>query len=95
MKTLWLSLLGKVIQYLTSKKFVDLVKQFVFTMFNEDKLSGEEKRKYVLNELKKQNQEFGLTLTNLAIESVVTIAKVKGVNAIKPDNIESEYNEDY
>jgi hypothetical protein len=83
MKGIWLSLLGKIIEYLTSKEFVGLVKQLVYSMFEDDSKTSEEKRAHVLNELKKSGMNFGSNLAGLAIESFVTVAKEQGLEKLK------------
>jgi hypothetical protein len=83
MKVIWLSLLGKIIEYLTSKEFIDLVKKLVYSMFADDTKSGEQKRAHVLNELKLSGMNFGSNLAGLAIESFVTIAKEQGTSKLK------------
>jgi len=83
MKDIWLALLGKVVQYLTSKEFVDLVKALVLTMFEDDSKTGAEKREHVLEEIKLSGMNFGSTLASLAIVSIVVVAKEQGVQALE------------
>lgn len=79
MQGIWIALLMKIIEYITSKEFIGLVKKLVLSMFEDDKKTGEEKRQYVLEELKKSGINFSTNLINLSIESVVTYFKTKGV----------------
>lgn len=79
MQGIWIALLMKIIEYITSKEFIGLVKKLVLSMFEDDKKTGEEKRQYVLEELKKSSINFSTNLINLSIESVVTYFKTKGI----------------
>lgn len=83
MQGIWIALLMKIIGYITSKEFIGLVKKLVLSMFEDDKKTGEEKRKYVLEELKNSGVEFSTNLINLGIESAVTYIKTKGVEEVK------------
>lgn len=83
MQGIWIALLMKIIEYITSKEFIGLVKKLVLSMFEDDKKTGEEKRKYVLEELKNSGVEFSTNLINLGIESAVTYIKTKGVEEVK------------
>lgn len=83
MQGIWIALLMKIIEYITSKEFIELVKKLVLSMFENDKKTGEEKRKYVLEELKNSGVEFSTNLINLGIESAVTYIKTKGVEEVK------------
>lgn len=83
MKSIWTSLLVKVVGYLTSGDFIKLVKELVHSMIVDEGKTGEEKRAFVLNELKKSAFEFGSNLAGLAIEAVVALAKAKGAEALK------------
>jgi len=82
MKGIWITLLVKIIGYLTSAEFVNLVKELVLSMVNADK-TGEEKRAHVLEELKKSSFDFGSSLASLALESIVSLFKIKGLEALK------------
>ncbi len=79
MKSIWASLLIKIVKYLTSAEFINLVKKLVLFMNKDESKTGDEKRIFVLNELKKQSFVVSSSLTSLAIEAVVSYLKIKGL----------------
>jgi len=77
MKSLFSSLLVKVISYLTSAEFVAFVKELVLSYLNDDKKTGEEKRKAVIEQIKDSSFVVGTNLMNLAIEGILAYVKAK------------------
>lgn len=77
MKSLFTTLLIKVIEYLTSSEFVGFIKKLVLSYMDDNKKTGEEKRKAVIEEVKISSFKFGSNLVNLAIEGVVAQVKNK------------------
>ena len=83
MKKILINSLIKIVQWLTSGEMVKLAKELVATMFADNTKNGEEKRAYVLNELKKRFNAFSSALIGLVIESLVVYGKEQGLEKLK------------
>ena len=82
MKGIWYSLLLKVAGWITSPDFVNRVKDVVLSLFDKT-ISGEQKRKKAIKELKEEFKDMGSSLINMVIEIVVNYIKAKSLKSDK------------